>query len=743
MADTLKDIENTIERGESNAVLPAPDEKKRAREPSYMVMENSRIPVAKATGKLWQSRKEQALARRKKNDVDKAWDEALRYYHNDQLSHRHDAHEDAEYAGNESAALKMHRRFSETENIVFANTSALVPTLYAKNPTAEFTHNDPEDSSMATLLENLVGRIMSRKAAPGINLKPKVRKSVVMCTLTNAAYIEVGYTFREQSSEKVMDDIAKLSEKLEKAKTAQEVEAIEGQIMALEMHIDVLRPSGPFAKFRRPQDVIWDIDSVDDDHSDANWCMIADYVSTAYLNARYTMMKGKKRVSVFKPTHVIKRSSDAGSGHGDDIQREIDNFSLFRDEDKMNAAQSYGYNDESTFNRAQRTKVWYVWDRTTRRCLMYADNDWTWPIWVWDDPYNLQGFFPIFKLQFLTDPEHTEGKGEVTYYLDQQDALNTINSEMKQARQWARRNVFFDKNRVSHAEVEKMIKGDEDVAVGVDLPEGMSLNDLVQSVVPPSMKYNELFNKEPILQAIDRVSSVMPVMRGVEFKTNTTNQAINQYNSIAQTRADEKIDAVEDFIGSIAWAVAQMCLQFMSKDEVAMLIGDAAAAEWRNMSAEEINRNIQMTVVGGSTQKPTAEAKKQQALQMGQVLGQFVNAAPMPIMVVLLDTLRAAFNDTIPDEKWQLILDQLMQGGGGQSPQSAGGDGRASPERAGAAGGGAPVQQGADPIAALEQVVDALPPEAKQALGMAMARGVPVREALERIIPAVQQQQTA
>ena len=28
-----------------------------------------------------------------------------------------------------------------------------------------------------------------------------------------------------------------------------------------------------------------------------------------------------------------------------------------------------------------------------------------------------------------------------------------------------------------------------------------------------------------------------------------------------------------------------------------------------------------------------------------------------------------------------------------------------------------------------------MPPEAKQALGMAMARGVPVREALERIIP--------
>ena len=79
------------------------------------------------------------------------------------------------------------------------------------------------------------------------------------------------------------------------------------------------------------------------------------------------------------------------------------------------------------------------------------------------------------------------------------------------------------------------------------------------------MNFIQLFDKQPILEAIDRVSSVQPVMRGVEFKTNTTNQAINQYNSVQQTRTDEKIDAVEDFIGQIAWALAQMCLQFMDE----------------------------------------------------------------------------------------------------------------------------------------------------------------------------------
>jgi hypothetical protein len=35
-------------------------------------------------------------------------------------------------------------------------------------------------------------------------------------------------------------------------------------------------------------------------------------------------------------------------------------------------------------------------------------------------------------------------------------------------------------------------------------------------------------------------------------------------------------------------------------------------------------------------------------------------------------------------------------------------------------------------------MIDALPPEAKQALGAAMAQGVPMQEALARIVPAAQ-----
>lgn len=731
MVDVTEQIESEIARGDMETVTPR---KKAAYEPTYQIVGNSRIGVSKAHGKMWHSRRDQAMTQRKNLDLDKAWAEAVRYYRNDQLSHRQESG-DGEFSGNEIGAQKMYRKFSETENIVFANTSALVPLLYAKNPTVEITAYDTDDTVTGTRIQAVVNRLLSKKTFPGVNLKPKVRKCVVTTTLTNVSYIEVGYTFREQSSDQAMNDLMTLSQELEKAKSPQEVEEIEGKIEALEQSIDVLRPAGPFCKFRRPHDVLWDTDAIEDDNSDAKWCMIADYISTSFLNARFTKKKGQSRVSVYKPTHVIRAGSKDGDSGMNSAEHEITNASLFNYDDEKSKATEYGYKDEESYAKAQRTKCWWVWDKVTRRVLLYSDKDWEWPIWVWDDPYMLQSFFPIHKLQFNTDPEQTIGKGEVTYYLDQQDAINEINSELKQARQWARRNLFYDKNKISKDEVEKFIKGDEDVCVGVDVPEGMNLKDFVQSIVPPSMQFVQLFDKRPILEAIDRVSSVQPVMRGVEFKTNTTNQAINQYNSIAQTRTDEKIDAVEDFIGQISWSLAQMCLQFMTIDQVEELIGEKAANGWQNMSSNDIGKQLQLTVVGGSTQKQTSESKKQQALQMGQVLGQFVNAAPQPVLMTMLETFRGAFNDVIPDERWLSIIEAI------NSPQAAmsGSEGGAQGGDAGAGGGNA------DPIAALEQVVDSLPPEAKQALGMAMARGVPVREALERIIPAAQgdAQQTA
>lgn len=681
--------------------------KKTMQQPSYKMIGESRIPISKQAGNVWCARRDAALKKRKDKGIQASWDEALRYYNNDQLSHRTNGDGDPDRAGNEGFVDRLNNRFSETENIVFANTSALIPTLYAKNPDCEITAIDEQDKSIATAAERLLNTLAARTSSPGLNLKNKARRAVIMTALTNRAYLEVGYTFRQHSNEKALQDLMESSKKLAEAKTEGEIRQAEQEIEAINNRIDYLQSSGPYVKYRRPHQVVVDPDSVDDNLADAQWVMICDFLPTEYIQAVYmTKESDGSYKSIYKPTHQLSiNATDARDGS--DRATEYTPF----DSEAETDYKAYGYSDISAFRKGHRTLVWYVWDKVTRRLLMYNDKEWSWPIWVWDDPYKLDCFFPIIPFSFYTCPEGGEAKGEVTYYLDQQDAINQINSEKHRARIWGARNLFFDANHISEVEVNKFLSGPNGSAVGVKVPPDKKLNELLFSMPPPSAAFMQMYDKNDQYEAVRRLSSVHPVMQGAEFKTNTTNQAVQAYNSMQSTRLDEKIDAIEDSIGNLFWALLQLCLQFMSKEEVTQIIGQQAAQAWPDnaVAHTEISKMLQVRIVGGSSLKPTSQVKKKEALEMVQLLGQFASATPMAI-VVALHVMERSFDElVIKEEDWQMILDSIEQQlKKGQTDVQGG----AQQE------GGAPQEENSVEklIKDAVQLISQLPPEAQQAL---------------------------
>lgn len=684
--------------------------------PSYRVVGDARIPVSKALGQLWYSRKSTGVQRLEASNHYAMWQQCIDYYNNDQAKYRENRD-----------TTEISKTRLETENIVFANTSALVPAIYAKNPDIEVTPNDKqseEKAKLATVAERLVNALFARYDSPGINLKPKVRKGVIMTTLTNISWIEVGYTKRETSSASALEDLGKLAQDLEEAKTVQEIRAIEGKLQALELKTAMLRPPGPWARFRDPKDVVVDFDA--EILTDANWMMVADYVQTDLLQACY----GKKDSdgnweSIFKPSHILKLSTKEGDqqeGHDGP-----ENFSLF----DGNKHADYGYENEDSFKSAQRTKVWYVWDKITRRVYLFNDKDWKWPIWVWNDPYHLDTFFPLYPLEFYTSPTHAIGKSEVAYYLDQQDGINTINSEYRKWMKYAIDKIVVNRVQgLGKAEIEKFLKGD-DIVLDVQLPEGTKLEDFVRPWLPPSAQVGELFDKTRYYEAIDRVSSVTGAMRGVEYKTNTTNRAIENYESTTQTRLDEKIDAQEEQIGRIGWAILQMCAQFMTGEEVAKLLDDPSGKLWDSLpkDPEEIQKMFSFRVVGGSALKPTAKTKKEEAVQMTQVLGTFASAAPAAIEVILKMMERAFDELTITKEDWQSIREsisrQLDRGDTSQGPSQQQQGASATGVQGGQTSGSSP------DIGQVEQIFTNFSIEQKQAFARAILQGLPLVEAFQ------------
>jgi len=731
-------------------------------QPMYRVIGESKIPVSKHRGPLWRSRYDQGKSAMSKNTD--AWSEAYRYYRHDHTRTNAPSRTEED----STAGKPLQGTFDSTENLVFANVSALVPMLFTKNPEAEFTSEDKADEPRQRTLEKLVNVLAAKKTSPGLNLKRKVKRNIVSTTLTNVGWFECGYTLREQSSEAALEEVKKLSAELEQAKSQKDIKECEGKLLALEETIDMLTPSGPWVKVRRPDQVIVDPTATDLDLSGTcNWVMIEDLMYTSLLRAKYGRKKpnSDEWESVFSPTNVIKAGVSPDQGE----RGQTDNFQLFSYSTSEYA--KYGYSDQRSFLAAQMTKVCYVWDKVTRRVELYNCNDWCYPLWVWDDPYSLDQFFSVVPMEFHTDPITMYAKGEVTYYLDQQDDINIINNEWSKVRRFAAGKVAYDKNALKSADVlESLISGTLDSnTIGLDLPEGKKLGDVLGPLLPPSADAIKFFDKKPVLEAIDRLSGVTSVQRGVEYKTNTTNRAIESYESQTQTRADEKMDAIEDSVGTVLWLVAQMCLQFMEKEEVATLLGDEMASTWEKMDANSIRTTFTPRVVGGSTLKPTSRAKKEQALQISQIIGQFTRATPIAAVVALKVLATAFDNAVISQTDWELIYKGIIKETSGPAPgeeqaQQQDAQGKEAMmqrmhERAMAAQGGQQPQQGAgggqgggqgggggpqiDDIASIVQevarLIDGLPPELKQHLGVQLARGRSVADIASQLIQQMQQ----
>jgi hypothetical protein len=240
--------------------------------------------------------------------------------------------------------------------------------------------------------------------------------------------------------------------------------------------------------------------------------------------------------------------------------------------------------------------------------------------------------------------------------------------------------VLFNKRKIKQEDVEAFLKGNDGTARGVDLVEGEKFEDAVWTQPPPSYAFYDMFQqqKESKIGAIRRINSMTDVLAGVQFKTNTTNQAIDSYQKSTAIGVDDRTDVLEDFLGDFLWGLAQLCLMHYTPEEVGEILNKDVSQLWQQVTDQKELQKINLRVVGGSTKKPTSGAKKEEAIQVAQALGQFANAAPM-IVMKMLEVLENAFDElVITDQDWEDIKQSIIQA----QMTSVGGtpDGAASPD---------------------------------------------------------------
>jgi len=600
----------------------------------FRVIGDTKIPVSKHLGAVWKERKRQCHRIREERGLISQWKKALELY--------------TSLGVCDELAFDERETATQHENVVLSTITAQVASALSGEAACTISANGGSDQGfdqVLRLMERAINTLISEPAPNGLALSSKVRRAFVIALCTNNAFAAVDYISKDDGSEAALEDLMRLSKELEEAEDGEEIARVEGELLALEQQVSLLSPSGLKVRILSPMSVYVDPASENADLSDARWVMVAEHISTELLRAQYFEKHGEEYRSIFAPTVLAN-----------DV-RAADDFSYGKDYAK------FGYESEEEFRRNATTKVWFVWDKATRRIYMFNDVNWNWPIWVYDDPYRLPRFFNIVRLSPIISADGKETCGEVSYYRPQQESINLINQQIAQARADLATKLFFAKNRgITEDDINALLNSNDGRCMGIDVPEGMTIKDMIEQLVPNVSRHPELFSIDRCLDSINRIAGIPSVLRGEQFKTNTTNDAVSAYSSVAQLHTDFKVSAIEDFISSIADIALFIMMTQFTPEEVAMVVGPETATQFQAMTPQDARLlGMKVKIVGGTTMKPTSKARQQQALEIAGVLGQFGRAAPGVLLIVLKVLARAFEGAIVKQEDWTEAQQMLMQ----------------------------------------------------------------------------------
>lgn len=702
-------------------------------QPLYRVYKGSKIAVGKSVGPMWQKKFD--AARRAYEHIYNSWNEVFRYYNNNQMK-----------AESENPR-GLFKRGDDTENVVFSNMNIMLPAVYSKDPDISCSTTDKEDEPYCQSMQKVLNTLFQRRDK--IHMKPKAKRACAFALLTNQGVLKLDWTKKSDSREFAREEFERLTIELEKANSQEAVESIFGRMEALEHNMEVMKESGPNCTIVMPHNLIIDPYAEQPDGLDGAWMMEIAFLPTAALNALYTDPDPeqddpetpdykKSRVLTYKPTH--KAAFKEGGQRDDGLGLVMEAFN--RADDVTTDMED----ERKAYLNMYFTECVFVWDKSFRRLYLFQRDDWVWPIWVWDDPLKITRFFPYFIVSFVFSTGGSTSVGETAYYLDQQDAINDINRQIARIRRSLFNFFYYNADVIDQQEAEKFIEclrgegAQTHHLLGVKAGE-RKISDMIEAFLPPSGQYEQFFDKTHLMETVNRVSNTSDALRGVQFRTNTNVPAVQMYQQAAQLNVGSKVDVLEDTLADLAYSLAELCVQNFTKEDVVNLIGKGPADGWQEFTLEEFKTQYNVRIVAGSMEKPNSAFKKKEALELGQVLGQFAQAAPGAVLRVLLRLYSEAFTDVlIKPEDWasldQEIAANLQRGNSTGVPGQPGQAGMAATQtpQSGQGAPGQPAAGGAPDQQQLMQFLELakqLPPEVQQQVVQMTEQGASPQQVMQ------------
>lgn len=290
----------------------------------------------------------------------------------------------------------------------------------------------------------------------------------------------------------------------------------------------------------------------------------------------------------------------------------------------------------------------------------------------------VEDFWPVYAITFNDVESETElfPPSDVYLMTDQQMEHNRSRQGMNEHRKAGRPRWAYANGALEAEDVEKISNMDAFTAVGINLPPGAKLSDVLQPVPVPGVDPN-LYGTEQYFTDIQMVVGSSEAQFGGTSSATATESSIAASSSASA--AGSNIDDLDGFLTVVARAAGQVLLKEMSEEQVKLVAGPGAV--WPHMTLGQIADEIFLEVEAGSTGKPN------QAVELAnweKILPFLIQMPGINPTWLARETLRRlddkadlteALTEGIPSIMAQNGLSQISTGDPATDPNAQGGQG--------------------------------------------------------------------
>lgn len=385
--------------------------------------------------------------------------------------------------------------------------------------------------------------------------------------------------------------------------------AIQEKITGLNARLAKKKRYGMMIDSCRAEDITVSLDVSDlSDYKEAGWIANDIYVKKDTLSTRFEGFDEDdcKAATVYyqrnTPTDKAGGTDTLGTSEGQEI-------GVFA---KAEQNGSGGSGKQVEF-----VKIIEIWDRTDGLVRTIVEGVKKWAVEPYPPPQATKRFYSFFYMAFypVDGERHPQSLSWRLYKL--QDEYSSCRSNERVARERSVPGILFNSEVLDHDEAKKLSEGVIGEYTAIKVAAETPLQNVF--IAKPTTPFNEkLYNTEPILSDMERVSGVQEALSQAEAPDRETATAANIKKAGFQSRTSADRDVLEDMLDDMAEYTAECAIQECPLSWVQRVAGKRAfwlgpddVSGTPGMDVEDLLTMVEVEIDAGTTGKPNADADKQ------------------------------------------------------------------------------------------------------------------------------------